>query len=288
MARPPRRPTGGKSRFSEAPGRPGPGRDRGRGKPEAARRPRPQADDLIRITGLPAVAAAFERDPGRVERLFFDERTAGRVGPWSQVMAAARRPYRLVGAEELAKIAGTALHGGVVAVCRPRGVLPFDPAEAAGWAREGKPLVILDGIGNPHNLGAIVRTMAFFGLERLVISDHPGQAGPSESAHRVAEGGLEWVTLYRAEKLHGLLPALKPAWRVVGTALREGPSPTLAELRRGPRPAAIVLGNEEHGLPRETQRACEDLLTLPGSGRVQSLNVAATAAILMHGLTADG
>lgn len=281
MARPPRRPQGGPRSFAGPPQRGG-----AKGRPEPRPRPRVHADDLVRITGLPAVAAVFERDPGRVERLFFDERTAGRVGPWSGVMAAARKPYRLVGSDELAKVAGTALHGGVVAVCRPRPVAVFDPAEAAAWARDGKPLVILDGVGNPHNLGAIVRTMAFFGLTRILISGHPGQAGPSESAHRVAEGGLEWVTLHRAEDLPRTLKDLKPHFHTVATALREGPSPTLAELRGGRRPVALVLGNEEQGLPRETLKACESVLTLAGSGRVQSLNVAATAAILVHGLTA--
>lgn len=142
--------------------------------------------------------------------------------------------------------------------------------------------MILDGVGNPHNLGAIVRTMAFFGLTRLVISDHPGQAGLSESAYRVAEGGLEWVTIYRASDLPTALRGLKPHYHVVGTALSDKPSPSISDLKAGSRPIAVVLGNEEHGLPRETQKACESILTLPGSGRVQSLNVAATAAILVH------
>lgn len=289
MARPPRRPRthAAGPGFSppgpagRKPARPGKARDdRRRGKapgesPGAAR-------DVIRITGLPAVAAVFDRDPDRVERLFFTEQLAGKVGPWSQRMAQRRKPYRIVEDEELARIAGTVLHGGIVAVCQPREPATFDVAQAATWARDGQPLIILDGVGNPHNLGAIVRTMAFFGLTRLVISGHPGQAGLSESAHRIAEGGLEWVTLYRAATLPAALKGLKAHYHVVGTALSDTPSPRMEDLKSGKRPVAIVLGNEENGLPRETQKACESILTLPGSGRVQSLNVAATAAILIH------
>lgn len=240
------------------------------------------ARDLVRVTGLPAVAAVFERDPARVERLFFLPEVAGKAGPWSQRMAQRRKPYRIVEDEELGRIAGTVLHGGIVAVCRPREAQPFDAVRAAEWTRDRQLLVILDGVGNPHNLGAIVRTMAFFGLTRLVISDHPGQAGLSESAYRVAEGGLEWVTIYRASDLPTALRGLKPHYHVVGTALSDKPSPSISDLKAGSRPIAVVLGNEEHGLPRETQKACESILTLPGSGRVQSLNVAATAAILVH------
>ncbi|WP_404380229.1 TrmH family RNA methyltransferase [Caenispirillum salinarum] len=291
MARPPRRPrsqshaTGPQSPAGRKPPRAAKGRDdRRRGaapgeKPGAAR-------DVIRITGLPAVAAVFERDPDRVERLFFLSEVAGKTGPWSQRMAQRRKPYRIVEEDELARVAGTVLHGGIVAVCRPREPEVFNVAQAAEWARDRRPLVILDGVGNPHNLGAIVRTMAFFGLDRLVISDHPGQAGLSESAHRVAEGGLEWVTLYRAAGLPAVLRDLRAHYHVVGTALSDKPSPSVADLKAGKRPVAVVLGNEEHGLPRDTQKACESILTLSGSGRVQSLNVAATAAILIHAFAA--
>ncbi|MNW16548.1 tRNA guanosine-2'-O-methyltransferase [compost metagenome] len=61
-----------------------------------------------------------------------------------------------------------------------------------------------------------------------------------------------------------------------------------AALATGERPAAVVLGNEEDGLPPATLAACEDILTLPGTGRIQSLNVAATAAILIHALAKPG
>lgn len=288
MPRPPRRPAGPPRPFQD--GRSAAGPRRRAGPVGGREREKRDASDFVRITGLPAVAAVFERDPERVERLFFEPQLAGKVGPWSQQMAARRRPYRIVEADELAKIAGTTLNGGIVAVCRPRDVPRFDVEAAKAWVKTGKPLVMLDGIGNPHNLGAIVRTMAFFGLEHLVISDHPGQAGLSEAAHRVAEGGLEWVSLWRAERMPLVLRDLKRDWLTVGTALQDGPSPTIADLKAAAkaagRPVALVLGNEEDGLPRDTLKACEKILTLPGTGRVQSLNVAATAAILVHAFAA--
>ena len=168
---------------------------------------------------------------------------------------------------------------GAGAPARP--VLPFDSEEAKRWAQAGEPLLLLDGVGNPHNLGAIVRTMAFFGLKRLVLSDHPGQALPSEAAYRVAEGGFEYITLYRADRFATQLKRLSPAFRVVGTAL--GDHRPLGRLK-GPPPAALVLGNEEVGLRPETLKACAELATIPGSGWVQSLNVSATAAILIHAI----
>jgi TrmH RNA methyltransferase len=241
------------------------------------------------VAGLAAVSALFTHEPERVERLFFDERLKPAVGAFCKAMAAARKPYRMVEAEELAKVAGTVLHGGVVALMAPR-TLPLFDTEAARRATE--PLLILDGVGNPHNLGAILRTAAFFGLPRVLISDHPGQALPSEAAYRVAEGGFEWVALERAPALPAVLKRLRASHRVFGTALDQTrPTVDAGALtgwrgKQGAKPPAVVLGNEEDGIPPATLAACEAVLTIPGSGRVQSLNVAATAAILIHALAA--
>jgi RNA methyltransferase, TrmH family len=244
--------------------------------------PRKDARTLARIAGLPAVAALFAVAPERVERLFFDARMKTAVGAFCAALAQARKPYRLVGADELERVAGTVLHGGVVAVAQPRPLPPLDLADAPGWARDGRMLLLLDGIGNPHNLGAIARSAAFFGLTRLVLSDHPEQAAPSDASYRVAEGGLEHVALYRAAGFAAMLRGLRASYRVLGTVLAKGqPLPTL---RPAERPFAVVLGNEETGLPRATLAACDELVTIPGAGQVQSLNVSASAAILIYAL----
>jgi RNA methyltransferase, TrmH family len=236
---------------------------------------------LLRICGLPAVRALFERDPGRVERLFYDDSMKAEIGRLCRMLADARKPYRQVEKAELARIAGTLLHGGVVAVARPRSLAGFDAPAARAWAKSGQPLVILDGVGNPHNLGAIVRSAAFFGLERVILADRPGQALPSDASYRVAEGGFEYLTLYSAP-LPAALDQLRPVYRIVGTALG---APAMPERRERVLPVALVLGNEESGLDAETISSCDEIVSIPGSGRVQSLNVAAAAAILIYMLT---
>jgi len=236
----------------------------------------------LRIAGLPAVAALFATTPHRVERLFFDHRMRAHVSDFCAELARAHKPFRLVPSEELERIAGSVMHGGVVVLARPRLLPVLDLAKAADWARGGEPLLLLDGIGNPHNLGAIVRTAAFFGLPRIVMSDHPAQAGPSDASYRVAEGGLEYVELHRSIRFASTLQQLRRSYRVIGTAAWTGQP--IEALRRAERPLAVVLGNEERGLPPATLAACEAVATIPGSGLVQSLNVAASAAILLHAL----
>ena len=235
----------------------------------------------MRICGLPAVRAVFERDPGRVERLFFEPALRGELDACCQELGRAHKPYRQVGSVELARVAGTVLHGGAVAIARPRPLVDLDPAAARAWAQDGKPLLILDGIGNAQNLGAIARTAAFFGLARIVLADRPDQALPSDAAYRVAEGGLEHVALYRAP-LPAALRALRHAYRIVGTSLAGGSAGTDAT---GDRPVALILGNEKIGLEATTLAFCDEVVSIPGSGHVQSLNVASAAAILIYLLT---
>ncbi|MEI4927341.1 TrmH family RNA methyltransferase, partial [Klebsiella pneumoniae] len=76
-------------------------------------------------------------------------------------------------------------------------------ADIVAWAQARAPLLVLDGVSNPHNFGAIVRTAAFLGVRHVVLSERPEQAVPSDAAVRVAEGGLEHVVLWRP-------PALAP------------------------------------------------------------------------------
>jgi TrmH RNA methyltransferase len=241
----------------------------------------PHERERLRICGLAAVRALFECDPDRVERLFFVPGLAREAAPLCRILAQARKPYRQADTTELARVAGTVLHGGIVAIARPRPLFELDPDAARGWARDGKPLLLLDGVGNPHNLGAIARTAAFFGVERLVLADRPDQALPSDAAYRVAEGGLDHLTVYRA-RVPGALVGLRPAYRILGTSLAKGSIP-VGHAADGP--VALILGNEETGLDPATLAACDEVVRIPDGGRVQSLNVASAAAILIYLLT---
>ena len=254
--------------------------------------------DFVPVCGLPAVQALFARDPARVERLFFEPRLAGELDAPRRLMAKARKPYREVASDALARIAGTVRHGGVVAVARPRPLPQFDPKRVADWARENRALLVLDGIGNPHNLGAILRSAAYFGIARAILAERPEQAVPSASSHRVAEGAIEYLLLYRAKLPEALGTLRRGGFCVVGTALSR--AIPLAQFRDGNackgRPVALVLGNEERGVDPATLALCDAVVTIPGvtipgvmppgAGGVQSLNVAAAAAILFYVLTA--
>jgi len=237
----------------------------------------------VTVCGFKAVAAAFARRPQCVQRLFFDAATAPKTGEFCKWLAAERRIYRQVPPEELERIAGTIHHGGIVAATERPPLRAPRFGEFAEWQRAGDPLLILDRIGNPHNLGAIARSAAFFGVPRLMIARHPQQAQPTDAAYRVAEGGLEHVQIFEVTSLPLIVKQLRERFLVVGAAVRGGKNLDTARPPRAPgRPVALLLGNEETGLDPKLQSLCELFVRIPGGGAVESLNVSAAAAILLH------
>ena len=253
--------------------------------PAPVTRPASRTDDkLIRVAGLPSVAELFKIAPERVERLYFDTDNKLAAQAFCVALAKRRKIYRLLPADEMQRVAGSAMHGGIVALAHPRPIHDLDLSQAQSWAAAGKPLLVLDGVGNPQNLGAIARTAAFFGIEHMVLSDHTAQAGLSDTSYRIAKGGLERIEVLRAARLPDVLQRIGGYYHVVGTAIERGKS--LDSIASNPKPIALVMGNEEDGLPSATIAACQSIVSLRGSGLVQSLNVSATAAILIHGLLA--
>jgi RNA methyltransferase, TrmH family len=247
----------------------------------------PARHDELRICGLSAVRARFARDAGSIQRLFFDYRTGRQVGVMSKVLAQAKKIYRCVEPAELEKIAGTVHHGGIVAVVSVKPLRSVTGADVQEWARRRDSLVVLDRIGNAHNLGAIARTVAFFGIPRIVIPDDPGAAKPNDAAYRVAEGGLEHVEVRSTASLVSLTRDLAAAnYEVIGAATRSERPHSTPRRPSDAKPVALVLGNEEQGLAPEVAAACTRLVTIPGSGRIESLNVSVAAAVLMWELFA--
>ncbi len=230
------------------------------------------------ICGLSAVAALFERRPEAVQRLFYLPERRAEVGAWCAVLAQAKKPYRMVEKAELRTVSATTHHGGVAAIASARRVPIFDAAAPP----RGRLLLVLDGIGNPHNLGAIARSAAFFGVPAMLIGEAPGNALPSDAAYRTSEGGLEHLSIWRTRDLPAALSALDPYYRTVATSL-SADAMKLADLPRD-RPIALVLGGEEHGVSDSVLASCRRTVRIPGRKAVQSLNVAQAAAVFLHAL----
>ena len=235
----------------------------------------------LNVCGWQAVSTLFARHPAEVRRLFFDAATGKRAGEFCSQLAQQKKVYRQVLPAELEKIAGTVHHGGIVAVIDERPLKKVTAEVLAGWGRAKAPLLLLDRVSNANNVGAIVRTAAFFGVRAIIVADHPAQALPGEAAYRVAEGGMEFVEFFRVPVLPEFCAELKRSHFLIGTSLAgQQLSPAEVKRRGLPRPPAVILGNEEKGIAPNLATLCDRLVKIPGADSVESLNVSAAAAVM--------
>ncbi|KMP11385.1 tRNA methyltransferase [Candidatus Nitromaritima sp. SCGC AAA799-A02] len=220
----------------------------------------------------------FESRPRDLLRLFFSRQRSSQLGPVKKWCADHKLPYRQLDAESLNKVAAGTHHEGVVMVVRPQEPLPIHPFIREGLGRRGM-AVALDRIGNTHNVGAILRTCAFFGADGLVLSSEEGQADLTSSAARTAEGAMEVTPVYRCSDLSSTLRDFKSRnVFVIGADLEAELSIYDVEVRF---PCVVVLGNEQDGLSVKIKKRCDQVARIPGTDEVQSLNVSVAAGVIL-------
>lgn len=237
--------------------------------------------DEQKITGVNAAHAAFLARPDDLLRAFLTNETAPRFGPLMAHCAEDRLPYRIVPPAELQKISASTHHEGVCLIFRSRPA-PLLPDILAHVPRHDT-ILALEGVGNPHNLGAILRTAAHFGV-RAVWCDTPA-ALRSTAAYRTAEGGAEHVLLpdgpHNFTFWNGLKALREAGYTIATTSSHRTTRPI--SLYRAKLPARVVflLGSERHGLSNGALAFGDLHLRIPGSESVESLNVASATAILL-------
>ena len=187
-------------------------------------------------------------------------------------------PYRELDSESLAKVAHSTHHEGAVIVVRPRTL-----SSVHGLTRKPpKPdsvMMALDRVGDTHNLGAILRSCDFFGVQGMIIGSHEDQAMITSSAARMAEGALERVPVYQSSDLASALRDFqKQGVCVVGADVNSSHSLYEAKISF---PCTVVVGNEKEGLSDKIKKRCDLLVKVPGHGTMQSLNVSVATGVLL-------
>jgi TrmH RNA methyltransferase len=229
------------------------------------------------VYGLHAALAVAEHRPESIRRVFFHRDRRVAVGPLLKACAHNRGPYREVPSEDLERLCGGSHHEGVVVFTYALPLLSI--GQLLKRVGPSPLLIALDGVGNPHNLGAIIRSAAWFGADGVIFSGQPGQGTLNGATLRVAQGGAEVVPACGSTDLGPVLRAVARAGIAVLGADQSAPPDAWQE---GPRrPVCLVLGNEGVGLSPTTRDALTGLIAIPGSGAVESLNVAVAAGVLM-------
>jgi len=248
-------------------------------------RPRPQdaapaGDGAVWLYGLHAVSAAIANPARRLRRLLVtrgaEQELAERFSP----------PWRIV--PEIVErnrldqtLPPDAIHQGAALLVE---ALPSPHMETL-LAETTGPVLVLDQVTDPRNVGAILRSAAAFGAAALVVQDRhaPHETG---TLARAASGALEVVPILREVNLARSLEILKKSGFWVVGLEAAGPV-TLAQSGLQGRRVALVLGAEGEGLRRLTRETCDELVRLPISAAMESLNVSAAAAVALYELARE-
>jgi TrmH RNA methyltransferase len=259
--------------------------------------------DELAVCGMNAVLAVGEHHPLSINRLFLrEDRLKSFTGICKQ-LAERKRPYKICEDEELERICKSVHHQGVVAMIEEPVVEPLGVEDLEQWASERKTGVVLHSVGNDHNLGAIARAAAFFDAAFIVLNERDEEARLTTSAYRIAEGALEHLTVRRISNTAAFLKDASKQILTIGTDTRArrrigdladivksakvkaagaAPNSRSGTAQRSRPGIALVLGNEESGLPDNIKEQCSYLLRIPGTGNIDSLNVSQAAALFLH------
>lgn len=240
-----------------------------------------RTQDEQKFYGVHACQALFAARAGDIVRAYVTNERMPAFADLMKWCARNKKAYHIVTPAELEKIVSSVHHEGVALLAKrhkrldDRALVERVVAlpEAAADV-----MVYLDGVQNPHNIGSILRVAAHFGAGALL-----GRRGElpamSPSACRVAEGGAERVPLADLGAAEATLKELKAqGYKLVGTSSHGGDGVFSGPL---PRRAVLVLGAEVTGMSQKATSLCDVSVQIPGTGAVESLNVAMAAGILL-------
>jgi len=224
------------------------------------------------LSGIHPVAEAL-RSRHPMDRLLVAQ---GAGGPRLQeIIDLARRagvPVRFEPRSALDRMAGSSAHQGVVALGAARQYADIDAAAAAEL------VVILDGVEDPHNLGAVIRTAHAAGAGAVVIPERRA-ASLTDVVAKAAAGALEHLPVVRVTTVNRTLEALKKrGFWIYG--LDEHGESAYDEVEFNS-PTVLVLGGEGKGLHEQVRKHCDILVCIPMAGKISSLNVSVAAGVVL-------
>jgi 23S rRNA (guanosine2251-2'-O)-methyltransferase len=237
------------------------------------------------LYGIAPVLEALRAGQRPIERITIAEGT--RHHRLRELMEMARRlgvPVRYAPRIDLTRSVGTgANHQGVVATVAAASYADADALLDALASRVGttdQPLaVVLDGVEDPRNLGAILRTAECAGVHGVFVPERRA-AGLTETVAKAAAGALEHIAVARVTNLARLIEQLKE--RNIWTVGTSGDAPMSYTAWDWTQPSALFLGGEGEGLHRLVRERCDALVSIPLRGQIESLNVSVAAGIVLY------
>lgn len=251
-----------------------------RQKPGPSQRENPSSPKAFLLYGVHAVRAALLNSRRKARRLLVAPLGLEKLGDVWRVRGLT--PHEMSPAELSKLLPEGAVHQGVALEVLPLPEISLEDYLAQGEAR---PLVLLDQVTDPHNVGAILRSAAAFGAGAVIL---PRDHAPQESAvmAKASSGGIEIVPLIHVTNLSQCMETLKKnGYWCAG--LDGEAKQVISQAKLGAK-TALVLGAEGAGLRRLTAERCDLLVRLPIAAQMESLNVSNAAAVALYAIAEKG
>src|SRR5712692_6391484 len=184
-------------------------------------------------------------------------------------------PVRILPSEQIDRAAGGGVHNGVIADVSEASYASFEEIVERDSTDF---LLILDGITDPQNFGAVLRVAEGFGVHGVVIPQHES-VGLTPAAVKASAGASQWVPVAQVTNLARTIEALKERGYWIYAASAAGDPPDAIDFRGK---VALVLGSEGKGIRRNVLEHCDRIVTIPMHGHIESFNVATAAAVLCY------
>ncbi len=237
---------------------------------------------MDRLTGIHAVREALEAGQAFDRVVITRGRQDTRVEEIVQLARERNIPVRFEDRGQVDRLAGSKDHQGVVALAAARAAGTLEEILAAANKSAGRGqkglIVLLDGVEDPHNLGAVIRTALAAGAHGVIIPERRA-AGLTDTVARASAGALAHLPVAKVTNLAQTMEELKEAgYWLIGLDERADKSYTEADYTS---PVGIVLGGEGKGLHDLTRKRCDFVVSLPTTGPVKSLNVSVAAGVVL-------
>lgn len=240
-----------------------------------------ETDSPDLIYGCHPVLAALENNH-QLNRLYIIGKLLydPRFEPFLPQVKANGTVIDVVDSTRLNQITHSANHQGVAATVAPYEYLELPELITQAKANSENPVIIIaDGINDPHNLGAIIRTAEALGMQGLIIPQRRS-VGVTSTVKKVAAGALEYFSVGRVVNLQNAIAELKEAgfW-IYGTVADSGNVLHKTKLEGA---IGLVVGSEEKGISQSTVKSCDFLVSIPMAGKTPSLNASVATAICLY------
>jgi RNA methyltransferase, TrmH family len=240
--------------------------------------PRPRKNVEMKICGIHACKMVFEKRSQDIIRVYLTEENIKDFNKILKFCVDNKLAYRVLNNEELIKVSESNHHEGVCFLIKKAPSQSFqDYLKEQTSTSKTSCVVALENVQNPHNLGAIMRVCANFGVNAILVSNT--EAALSGSAYRTSEGGAEFIKVITTDNFEKAVQAFRTNdYKILTTSSHTGKSIYEEKL---PEKMLVIFGSEGTGITTPLMRSGDKTVKIPSTGNVESLNIACAASVIL-------